>query len=190
VTSPEVAGSWRLTSVAVSPAGDRLEVPDGWVVQPGPPAVVAPSTWVGTPPAIVVSVEHDEMCGDALVGAVARAAADRLVDAVIVSLEVTGDAGRGPHVDEAGCGPHVEHAGSGPHVDEAGCGPHVEHAGQCPDVEIVVAHRHRGVDVTTVERHHRRGGVRWVVAFTAAHADVPALLPLARRVVASLTIGP
>jgi hypothetical protein len=172
VTSPEVAGSWRLTSVAVSPAGDRLEVPDGWVVQPGPPAVVAPSTWVGTPPAIVVSVEHDEMCGDALVAAVARAAADRLGDPVIVSLEVTGDAGRGPHVDEAGCGPHGGHAG------------------QCPDVEIVVAHRHRGVDVTTVERHHRRGGVRWVVAFTAAHADVPALLPLARRVVASLTIGP
>jgi len=163
VTSPEVAGAWRLTSVAVSPAGDRLEVPDGWVAQTGPPTVVAPSSWVGEPPAIVVSAEHDELRGHALAAAVAHAAADRLVDPVIVSLDLIGDAGQGPDVEQAG--------------------PH-------PDVEIVVAHRHRGVDVTTVERHHRRGCVRWVVAFTAAHADVPALLPLARRVVASLTIGP
>jgi hypothetical protein len=154
VTSPEVAGSWRLTSVAVSPAGDRLEVPDGWVVQPGPPAVVAPSTWVGTPPAIVVSVEHDELRGPALASAVARAAVVRLADPVIVSLDVIGDAGHGT------------------------------------DVEIVVAHRHRGVDVTTVERHHCHGGVRRVVAFTVAHPDAPALLPLAQRVVASLTLGP
>lgn len=154
MTSPEVAGSWRLTSVAVSPAGDRLEVPHGWVVQTGPPTVVTPSTWVGEPPAIVVSAERDELRGPALAAAVARAAADRLVDPVIVGLDLVGDVGQGP------------------------------------GVEIVVAHRHRGVDVTTVERHHRRGDLRWVVAFTAAHADAPALLPLAQRVVASLTIGP
>jgi hypothetical protein len=58
-------------------------------------------------------------------------------------------------------------------------------------VEIVVAHQHRGVDVTTVEAHHcRPGPIRWVVGFTVAHPDVPHMLPLARRVAASLRTGP
>lgn len=62
---------------------------------------------------------------------------------------------------------------------------------QLRDVEVVVAHQHRGVDVTTVERHHcRPGSVRWVVGFTVAHPDVPRWLPLARHVVARLRTSP
>jgi hypothetical protein len=54
-------------------------------------------------------------------------------------------------------------------------------------VEIVVAHRSQGVDVTTIERHHcRSGGRRWVVTFTAVDADAVALAPLMHHVVASL----
>ena len=55
-------------------------------------------------------------------------------------------------------------------------------------VELVVAHRHRGVDVTTVERHHPTPGGRWVVGFTCADGDAPAAFPLARRVVAGLEV--
>lgn len=59
------------------------------------------------------------------------------------------------------------------------------------DVEIVVAHRHRGVDVTTVERHRcRPGEPRWTVGFTAADTDLPALAPVMHHVVASLSPGP
>ena len=66
----------------------------------------------------------------------------------------------------------------------------VEVAATDDDVTVVVAHRHRGVDVTTVERHHRRpGGSRWITSFTCADADLPDLLPTALRVVASLTVG-
>lgn len=57
------------------------------------------------------------------------------------------------------------------------------------DVQIVVAHRHRGVDVTTVERHHCRPTARWVVGCTVAHPDVAALLPFAQRVVSSLRVA-
>ena len=58
------------------------------------------------------------------------------------------------------------------------------------DVTVVVAHRHRGVDVTTVERHHPRpGGSRWITSFTCADADLPDLLPTALRVVASFAVG-
>ena len=58
------------------------------------------------------------------------------------------------------------------------------------DVTVVVAHRHRGVDVTTVERHlPRPGGSRWITSFTCADPDLPELLPTALRVVASLAVG-
>jgi hypothetical protein len=72
--------------------------------------------------------------------------------------------------------------------------PVVVHLGrggdQQQDVEVVVAHRHRGVDVITVERHRCfTDRVRWVVGFTATHADMPGLLPLAHRVVASLAVA-
>ena len=56
-------------------------------------------------------------------------------------------------------------------------------------VELVVAHHHRGVDVTTVEHHHPSPGGRWVVGFTCADVDAPAAFPLARRVVAGLEVG-
>jgi hypothetical protein len=59
------------------------------------------------------------------------------------------------------------------------------------DVEIVVAHRSRGVDVTTVERHHcRPDGARWVVGFTAADVDLVDLAPVVPRVVGSLRVEP
>jgi hypothetical protein len=59
------------------------------------------------------------------------------------------------------------------------------------DVEIVVAHRSRGVDVTTVEHHHcRPDGTRWVVGFTAADADLVDLAPVVPRVVGSLRVEP
>jgi hypothetical protein len=73
--------------------------------------------------------------------------------------------------------------------------PLVVHLGVTPDdgIDVVVAHRSLGVDVTTIERHHvRPGGGRWVVAFTATTrdlADLGDLGPLMRRVVGSLT-GP
>ena len=55
------------------------------------------------------------------------------------------------------------------------------------DVEVIVAHQHRGVDVTTVERHHcHPGPIRWVVGCTIAHHDVPRMLPFVRRIAASL----
>ncbi len=57
------------------------------------------------------------------------------------------------------------------------------------DVEMVVAHRHRGVDVTTVERHHcHPPDPRWVAGFTMAHPDVARMLPLAHDVVSSLRV--
>jgi hypothetical protein len=59
------------------------------------------------------------------------------------------------------------------------------------EVEIVVAHRHRGVDVTTVERHCRPlgpPGARWVVAMSVGHDETIGWLPLARRVVGSLSV--
>jgi hypothetical protein len=60
------------------------------------------------------------------------------------------------------------------------------------EVEIVVAHRHRGLDVTTVERHCRppgQPGVPWVVAMSVGHDETIGWLPLARRVVASLSVA-
>jgi hypothetical protein len=141
-----------LVARTVASSGARLDLPPGWTVAVGPPTIAAPPAWDGGPPAVVVTVEHDDLSGERLATAVASAAATRLTDAVVVSLAL---------------------------VDRARAGP--------DDVEIVVAHRHRGVDVTTVERHHcRTGPARWVVGFTMAHAQVPQLLPLARRVVASL----
>ncbi len=66
----------------------------------------------------------------------------------------------------------------------------VEVAATDDDVTVVVAHRHRGVDVTTVERHHLGpGGSRWITSFTCADADLPDLLPTAFRVVASFAVG-
>jgi hypothetical protein len=103
---------------------------------------------------------------------------------VVVSVERDGT--RGDELAELVCraalsrlaDPVVVHLGRG------GADANVE------AVEIVVAHQHRGVDVTTVERHWCfPDGVRWVVGFTATHADMPALLPLAHRVVASLDVA-
>jgi hypothetical protein len=143
-------------------AGGRawIDLPVGWAVDIGPPTVVAPPTWPGEPPAVVVSVEDDPPAGEELAAVLAVAAATRLTDPVVVSLGL---------VDRTGDG------------DGDGDG--------LRDVQIVVAHRHRGVDVTTVERHHcRPGPVRWVVEFTVAHPDVAGLLPLAHRVVSSLRV--
>ncbi|HEY2997117.1 MAG TPA: hypothetical protein VGJ43_01025 [Acidimicrobiales bacterium] len=59
------------------------------------------------------------------------------------------------------------------------------------EVEIVLAHRHRGLDVTTVERHFGPlgpRGVRWVVAMSVGHDETIGWLPLARRVVGSLSV--
>lgn len=154
-----------LVSRVVAPDDVRLDVPVGWSVEVGPPTIAMPSAWPGEAPAIVVSVENDGLRGQTLAAAVAGAALTRLNDAVIVNLAFVGETDVPDEPDETG-----------------GAGR--------DDVEIVVAHRHRGVDLTTVERHHRRPGpARWVVGFTAAHPDVPRLLPLARRVVASLTVG-
>jgi hypothetical protein len=71
--------------------------------------------------------------------------------------------------------------------------PLVLHLGVTPDdgIDVVVAHRNLGVDVTTIERHHvRPDGGRWVVAFTATARDLGELgdlAPLMHRVVASLS---
>lgn len=54
------------------------------------------------------------------------------------------------------------------------------------NVELLVAHRHRGVAVTTLERHHCAGDHRWVVAVTATDDDWVLLWDMAGAVVASL----
>jgi hypothetical protein len=161
MTASDLVG---LESVALTIAGHtaRLDLPVGWLLDPGPPVVAIPPSWDGDLPGVVVSIEHDAVRGEALAAAVTAAALSRLGDPVIVSMTL-----------------HGSHAGSDDSARDD------DHNGA--DVEIVVAHQHRGVDVTTVERHHcRPGPVRWVVGFTLAHPDVPRLLPLARRVVASL----
>ena len=57
------------------------------------------------------------------------------------------------------------------------------------DVEVVVAHRHRGADVTTVERHHCLGARgRWVVACTVADRDLVDSWGFAQQVVGSLAV--
>jgi hypothetical protein len=58
------------------------------------------------------------------------------------------------------------------------------------DVEVVVAHRHGGADVTTVERHHCLGTRgRWVVACTVADRDLVDSWEFAQQVVGSLAVG-
>ena len=57
------------------------------------------------------------------------------------------------------------------------------------DVEIVVAHRHWGVDVTTVERHRCLGPRgRWVVSCSVPDADLAGWAGAAPRIVASLAV--
>ena len=57
------------------------------------------------------------------------------------------------------------------------------------DVEVVVAHRHGGADVTTVERHRCLGvRGRWVVACTVADRDLVDSWRLAHQVVGSLAV--
>jgi hypothetical protein len=141
----------ELERVAVDTGGRAtLALPAGWTVDVGPPTVAQPRSWDGEPPGVAVSVERDDLCGDALAALVLSAALTRLADPLVVALD---------------------------RIDD--------------DVRVVVAHRHRGVDVTTVERHHRPtpASARWVVAFTAADGDVPALLPLAHRVTGSLALA-
>jgi hypothetical protein len=121
--------------------------------------VAVPAAWRGVPPGLVVTVQRDGVRGDDLAELVCRSALSRLADPVIVHL------GRPRHNTEG---------------DDTESG----------DVEIVVAHQHGGLDVTTVEGHHcRPDGGRWVVAFTMCDTDLPALLPLASRVVASLAVA-
>lgn len=137
-----------------------VAMPEGWRVDVGPPTVAIPAAWRGEPPAVVVTMERDGARGDDLAELVCRSALSRLADPVIVHLGRPCDATEG---------------------DDTGSGD---------DVEIVVAHQHGGQDVTTVERHHcRPDGGRWVVAFTMCDTDLPALLPLAGRVVASLAVA-
>jgi hypothetical protein len=57
------------------------------------------------------------------------------------------------------------------------------------DVELLVAHRSRGVAVTTLERHHCQAAGRWVVAFSATDGDWVDLVPVASRVVASVEVA-
>lgn len=142
----------RLRAVVVDPErGVRVGVPEGWVVEMGPPVVVQPAAWDGEPPAVVVSAAADDLRGERLAEAVAYLAATRLTDPVVIDVAIA----------------------------PAG------------DVEIVVAHRSRGVDVTTVERHHSGpDGWRWVVGFTAADADVVDLAPVMQQVVGSLALDP
>lgn len=158
----------ELEPVALAIAGHtaQIDLPVGWPIDPGPPVVAVPTSWDGEPPGIAVSIEHDALQGEALAAAVAEAALSRLADPVIVSLTLHGTIAEG-----------------GGRID-------TDPGNQARDVEIVVAHQHRGVAVTTVERHHcAPGRIRWVVGFTLADPDVPRLLPLAREVVASLRTG-
>jgi hypothetical protein len=136
-----------------------VALPAGWRVDVGPPTVAIPAAWRGEPPGVVVTMQRDGVRGDDLAELVCRSALSRLADPVIV------DVGR-PRRDTEG--------------DDS----------ESDDVEILVAHQHLGLDVTTVERHHcRPDGGRWVVAFTMCDTDLPALLPLASRVVASLAVA-
>jgi hypothetical protein len=154
------ASTPALQTVEVAGGAARIDLPVGWAIDTGPPTVATPRTWPGEPPAVVVSVEDDALAGEELAAALAAAAATRLTDPVVVSLGL---------VDRAGAG------------DGDGDGRR--------DVQIIVAHRHRGVDVTTVERHHcHPPRARWVVGFTVAHPDVAGLLPLAHRVTSSLRV--
>ena len=62
---------------------------------------------------------------------------------------------------------------------------------RCPgdDVEIVVAHRHWGVDVTTVERHRCLGPRgRWIVSCSVPDTDLAGWAGAAQRIVASLAV--
>lgn len=198
--------------LAIADVPARLDLPVGWAVDPGPPVVATPPSWDGDPPAVVISIAHDALRGEALAAAVTDAALTRLGDPVIVSLirhttsadnhdTLDSAHSRDDHdnVDSAHRHGHGNlDSGHDPGDDRASGdhGPDGASAGLADepdlgDVEIVVAHQHRGVDVTTVERHHcRPGPVRWVVGFTLAHRDVPRWLPLARRVVASLRAAP
>lgn len=184
----------ELESVALEIAGRtaHLGLPVGWLVDPGPPVVAMPRSWDGEPPGVVVSIERDLLCGDALAGALVDGAMSRLGDPVIVSLTR-----HGKSVDDGGpAGPgHDGDPASDGGTAGTGARGHAAHrsraaVAELDDVEIVVAHQHRGVAVTTVERHHcAPGRIRWVVGFTLADPDVPRLLPLAREVVASLRTG-
>lgn len=75
-------------------SGLVLDVPAGWEVTPGPPLVAVPAAWPGEPPAIVVMAEGDDLAGEKLAALLARAAATRLADAVVVDL-----VHRGPDVE-------------------------------------------------------------------------------------------
>ena len=55
-------------------------------------------------------------------------------------------------------------------------------------VDLVVAHRLWGVDVTTFERHHCLPSGRWVVACTVPDADLGDWAAVARRIVRSLVV--
>jgi hypothetical protein len=162
----EPAATPALQTVEVAGGAAWIDLPVGWVVETGPPTVAVPRSWSGEPPVVVVSVDDGALAGEALASALAAAAATRLADPVILSLGLVDR-------DEAGA-----RDGDGDGDGDDRC-----------DVQIVVAHRHRGVDVTTVERHHcHPPRARWVVGFTVAHPDVAGLLPLAHRVASSLRV--
>ncbi len=152
----------------------HLDLPTGWRVEPGPPVVAMPPSWDGEPPGVAISIERDALCGDMLATALIDAALCRLGDPVVVSATL-----------------HSSCSDDDPDIVLDHDPDRVARDDEVRDVEVVVAHQHRGIDVTTIERHHcRPGQVRWVVGFTVAHPDVVRWLPLARRVVASLRARP
>lgn len=172
-----------LETVELPGGAARIDLPVGWTVDTGPPTVATPPTWPGEPPAVVVSVEDDALAGEDLAMALAAAAATRLTDPVIVSLDLVGRAGVGSGARDSDTDTDDSSGSSNRASDRD--------SDDRRDVQIVVAHRHRGVDVTTVERHHcHPSGPRWAIGFTAAHPDAAGLLPLAHRVVASLRVEP
>lgn len=180
------AAAPALETVELAGGAARIDLPVGWAIEPGPPTVATPHTWPGEPPAVVVSVEHDALAGDDLAIPLAAAAATRLADPVVVSLGLVGPAGADDGDSDTGSDSDTNTDTDGDTDSDSDEGAD---DGDRRDVQIVVAHRHRGVDVTTVERHHSHpSGVRRVVGFTAAHPDVARLLPLADRVVGSLRV--
>ena len=68
-----------------------VDLPAGWVVNVGPPAVAGPVDWAGVAPAVAVGFEADSLRRDALAAGVVAAAVERLGDPVVVDVRLVGD---------------------------------------------------------------------------------------------------